>query len=130
MRMPDKGWTHWEELPVDESFEYGERHGVSDEFDSENMRCSIIQFNPGDRGPLHYHEDPQEEYYVVIDGTLDITMGEEVVEAEEGTVLYTPPGTQHFPENNTDEPAVLLAMSSPNIPPSEGINVVEEPADD
>lgn len=128
--MPDKGWTDWRELPVDDSFEYGERYGISDEFDSENMRFSIIQFNPGDRGPLHYHEEPQEEYYLVLEGTLDITMGDEVVTADEGTVLYTPPETQHFPENNTDEPAVLLAVSGPNIPPSEGISVVEEPADD
>jgi mannose-6-phosphate isomerase-like protein (cupin superfamily) len=127
--MPEKGWTDWEALPVDESFEYGERRGISDEFDSENMRFSIIRFHPGDRGPLHYHNEPAEEYYMVLEGSLDITMGDEVVEADEGTVLYTPPETQHFPENNTDEPAVLLAVSAPNIPTSEGITVVEEPDD-
>lgn len=124
--MPEKGWTHWTELPVDESFKYGERHGVSDALGSAQMRCSVIQFEPGERGPLHYHEDPQEEYYVVLDGELDITVGGEVIEADEGTVVYTPPETEHFPENNTDESAVLLALSSPQIPPSEGINIVED----
>lgn len=129
--MPEEGYTHWKDLPIDESFKYGERHGVSDVLDSENMRCSVIQFNPGDRGPLHYHNEDQEEYYIVLEGTLDITLGDEVVEADEGTIVYTPPGTQHFPKNNTDEPAVLLALSSPNIPPSRGITVVEDaPADD
>ena len=124
--MPEPGWTHWKDLPVDESFKYGERHGVSDALGSAQMRCSVIQFDPGERGPLHYHEDPQEEYYVVLEGTLDITVDDEVVEADVGTVVYTPPDVQHFPENNTDEPAVLLALSSPKIPPSEGINVVED----
>jgi mannose-6-phosphate isomerase-like protein (cupin superfamily) len=129
--MPEKGWSQWNELPVDDSFTYGERFGVSDEFDSQNMRFSIIRFHPGDRGPLHYHEEPGEEFYLVLEGELDITMGDEVVQADEGTVLYTPSETQHFPENNTDEPAVLLAASAPNIPPSEGITVIEDaPADD
>ena len=129
--MPEKGWSHWRDIPIDESFKYGDRHGVSDALGSENMRCSIIEFDPGERGPLHSHREPQEEYYFVLEGALDVTMEGEVVEAEEGTVLYTPPGRQHFPENNTDETAVLLAVSSPKIPPSEGIEVVEDvPTDD
>lgn len=125
--MVEEDWANWRDLPADGSFDYGERYGVSDAFGSENMRMSVIRFDPGERGPRHYHEGPIEEYYLVLEGTLDVTMDGEVVEADEGTVLYTPPGTQHFPENTSDEPAVLLAVSSPNADPDEGIVVVEDP---
>ncbi|MFA9517323.1 cupin domain-containing protein [Halopenitus sp. H-Gu1] len=128
--MPDPGWAHWTDLPVDESFEYGERYGVSDALDSEQMRCSVITFSPGERGPLHSHTDPQEEYYFVLEGTLDITVGGDVVEANEGTIIYTPPETEHFPENNTDEDAILLTVSSPRIPPTDGITVIEDVSTD
>lgn len=127
--MVEGDWANWRDLPADGSFDYGERYGVSDAFGSENMRMSIIRFDPGERGPLHYHEGSIEEYYLVLEGTLDVTMDGEVVEADEGTVLYTPPGTRHFPENTSDGPAVLLAVSSPKADPSEGIVVVERPGE-
>jgi mannose-6-phosphate isomerase-like protein (cupin superfamily) len=127
--MPEKSWANFEDIPVDKTFEYGTRYGISDQFESETMRMSIIRFDPGERGPLHYHNPPTEEYYVVLEGTLDISMDGEIVEADEGTVVLTSPETKHFPENNTDEPAVLLAVSAPNIDPSseDGIVVVEDP---
>ncbi|MGM0590134.1 MAG: cupin domain-containing protein [Halobacteriota archaeon] len=124
--MSEKQWGRWEELPVDESFEYGTRHGVSDAMGSENMRFSVIEFDPGQRGPLHEHNPPGEEYYMVLEGSLDIEVGGDVVEADAGTIVYTPSETPHFPENNSDEPAILLAVSAPRLPLSEGITVLDE----
>jgi mannose-6-phosphate isomerase-like protein (cupin superfamily) len=112
--MGEQTWAHYEDVSVDESFTYGTRYGISDSFGSENMRFSVIRFEPGEGGPLHFHRT-QEEYYVVLDGKLDVRMGEEWVVAEPGTVLYTPPRNQHSPKNNYDEPAVLLSVSAPNI---------------
>jgi len=126
--MAENNWANFEDLPIDESFKYGTRYGISDEFGSEKMRMSVIQFDPGERGPLHYHNPPTEEYYIVMEGQLDISMDGEILEADEGTIILTSPETEHFPENNTDEPAILLCVSAPNIDPSSesGITIVED----
>lgn len=121
--MTEQAWSHYEDLPVDESFEYGTRFGVSDEMGSENIQFSVIRFEPGEGGPKHYHESPTEEYYIVLDGTLDIWVDGETVEAGPGTVVLTPPETPHSPTNNSDEPATLLAASSPKA--AGGIQVIE-----
>lgn len=124
--MTREQWADFESLPIDPDFEYGVCRRVSDEMGSENIRVSIIWFDPGEGGPKHYHDAPAEEYYYVVEGKLDITVGDNVVEADAGTVVYTPPEVPHQPQNNYDEPALLLAFSSPSIPASEGVTVVED----
>lgn len=122
--MAKKGWTTLDELPVDDTFEYGTRLGISDELDSENVQMSFIRFDPGERGPVHFHESPIEEYYLVLDGQLDIWIDGETVRADEGTVVLTPPDTQHYPENNSEQPADLLAVSSPPAGRGSGNGIV------
>lgn len=112
--MPEKGWAHYRDVPTDESFEYGVKFDVEALFGAENMLMSVIRFDPGEAGPLNYHHAPIEEYYVVLEGTLDVQLDEELVTAERGTILYLPPGTAHAPRNPYEEPAVLLAVLSPN----------------
>lgn len=111
--MGKLGWSEWTDLPIDDGFKYGTRHAVSDFFESEEFRSSIIRFEPGEGGPLHRHDPPAEEIYLVLDGKLDIQMGDEIVEADPGTVLFTPPGRRHQPQNNYDEPAVLFSIVAP-----------------
>lgn len=117
--MAEEGWKHYREISVDDSFVYGTRYGVSDAFGAENLRTSVIQFDPGEEGPLSYHHEPIEEFYVVLDGKLDVQIEEELVEADEGTVLFIPPGTSHAPRNPYDEPATLLTMVAPDLPMGE-----------
>lgn len=128
--MAERAWSHYEDVPVDKSFEYGTRFGLSDELESENIQFSVIRFEPGEGGPKHLHESPTEEYYMVLDGTLDIWVDGETIEAGPGTVVLTPPETAHSPTNSSDEPATLLAVSSPKA--AGGIQVVEadDPTDD
>lgn len=113
--MPSKGWAHYRDVPVDHSFGYGVKYDVAERFGSDNMQMTVIRFDPGDEGPLNYHHDPIEEYYVVLEGKLDVQLDDELVTAEAGTVLYLPPGTAHAPRNPYDDPAVLLAVLSPNL---------------
>ncbi|RQG95438.1 cupin domain-containing protein [Natrarchaeobius chitinivorans] len=129
--MSEMGWEKYTELPIDESFDYGTRFAVSDTFGSENVRMSVFRFDPGERGPRHYHNPPGEEYYLILDGKLDIHMEDEIVEAGPGTILYTPSNKEHYPENTYDEPAYLLSVSAPKIPPGseEGITIVEDVED-
>lgn len=127
--MGTKGWEQYENIPVDEAFDHGKRFGLSDHFGSTQQRCSIIRFDPGEGGPLHYHEEPIEEYYFVLAGKLDIRIGEDRVSATPGTVLFTPSGTPHQPQNNSDRPADLLSVIAPKSAYDEsasGMKLVEE----
>lgn len=125
--MSELGWRQWRDLPVDDDFTYGTRYAVSDTFDSATMRSSLIRFDPGEGGPLHYHEPPVEELYFVLEGKLDIQLGEDVVEADAGTVLFTPSGRKHQPRNNYDEPAVLFSILAPLEGYEEtGVTVIED----
>lgn len=106
------------DLPVDKSFEYGTRRPVPDFFNMDGHNSfTFITFEPGEGGPLHYHEPPKEEIYYILKGKLDVRMGDEVVEADQGTVLYTPPEMKHQPMNNYDDVAVLLTVHGPGTDP-------------
>lgn len=115
--MGEDPWPRYDEVRVDDEFEFGNRYGISEEFGSSNIRYSIIDFDPGEGGDLHYHTPPIEEYYFVLGGELDITVGDETRTAKQGSIIYVPPGEQHQPRNNTDETATLLAVSSPPVLP-------------
>lgn len=123
--MPEQRDVRWEDIERDTSFEYGDRYGVSAELGSENIRCSVIRFYPGDRGPLHYHDDPIEEYYVILDGKIDIVFEDETLEAEEGRCIFTPPGVRHYPHNTYETPAVILSVTSPSVEMA-GMNFIED----
>lgn len=126
--MAELGSSDWHDLPIDDAFTYGTRFALSDTFDSEEFRGSVIRFDPGEGGPLHYHEPPVEEIYMVLEGKLDIQLGDEIVEADAGTVLFTPSGNRHQPRNNYDEPAVLLSILAPlESYLEDGVTIVEEP---
>ena len=111
--MAEKSFLDYRDLDPDPTFDHGTKFGVSDVVGAENSRFSIIRFEPGERGPLSYHQDPVEEYYFVVEGTFDIELDGDRYVAEPGCLAYIPPGTPHRPENNTDAPAVLLVVQSP-----------------
>lgn len=112
--MSERNWTDVDDIPPSPEFEYGDNRRVNEFFGAESpARFSVITFEPGQGGPHHYHRPPTEEYYLVLDGTLDITYDGEVIEAEAGTVIYTPPETPHQPQNNSEEPATLLSVNLP-----------------
>ena len=116
--MADGGWGRYDELDVSDGFDYGVLRSASAIFGAENLQFNVITFEPGEGGPLHYHHDPIEEYYVVLEGTMEIRIGDEVVEADEGTVLFAPPGVKQQPRNNSDAPAWILSISSPRVEPA------------
>lgn len=90
---------------------------VSDEFEAETLSVTAVEIGPGQATPMHAHDAPVEEFYLVLEGTVDIEYkdpetGElEVVEgATPGTFAYFPPGVEHRPINNYDEPTVEVGF--------------------
>ena len=62
--------------------------------------------------PMHRHTN-EDEYSYVIEGRMGAQLGEEVVFAEPGDLVFKPRGQWHTFWNAGDEPARLLELISP-----------------
>lgn len=124
--MAEEYIAHHEDLPVNEEFEYGAMYNASEKFNVDNQQFVIIRFDPGDIGPLSYHDEPINEFYYILDGPIDIQLGEDIVKAKTGTVVHAPPGVPHRPLNEYDEPALMIASASPEHTTPENTTYVED----
>jgi mannose-6-phosphate isomerase-like protein (cupin superfamily) len=68
---------------------------------------------PGGGPPAHIHHREQESFYV-LEGTLDVRMGEEVVQASAGDFVHIPKGVVHSFRNTGDGLARQLVICSPS----------------
>ena len=62
--------------------------------------------------PLHRHSR-EDEYSVVLEGTLTVQLGEQVYEAQPGDVVCKPRGQWHTFWNATDAPCRFLELITP-----------------
>jgi quercetin dioxygenase-like cupin family protein len=62
--------------------------------------------------PLHTHRN-EDEYSFVLEGRVGVQLGETVVEAGPGDLVFKPRGQRHAFWNAGDEPARLLEIISP-----------------
>ena len=62
--------------------------------------------------PAHIHRDADEFFYV-ISGDFDFRLGDRIVNAPAGSVVFIPKGTVHTFKNKGTEPAVLLVGVTP-----------------
>jgi quercetin dioxygenase-like cupin family protein len=62
--------------------------------------------------PLHTHRN-EDEYSYVLEGRVGVQLGDEVLEAGPGDLVFKPRGQQHAFWNAGDEPARLLEIISP-----------------
>ena len=69
---------------------------------------------PQSQAPLHLHHSDDEAWYV-LEGTLHVRRGDEVVEARAGCAVLVPRGTPHTYWNPALEPARYLLLMTPRI---------------
>lgn len=62
--------------------------------------------------PLHTHRN-EDEYSYVLEGRIGVQLGDEVLEAGPGELVFKPRGVPHAFWNAGDEPARLLELISP-----------------
>ena len=62
--------------------------------------------------PLHTHRN-EDEYSYVLEGRVGVQLGDDVVEAVAGELVFKPRGIPHAFWNAGDEPARLLEIISP-----------------
>jgi mannose-6-phosphate isomerase-like protein (cupin superfamily) len=64
--------------------------------------------------PRHVHHSDDEAWYV-LNGTLCVQVGDDVVEARAGSAVFVPRNTPHSYWNPGPEPARYLLVMTPNI---------------
>lgn len=74
---------------------------------------SVVRFDAqrGFGAPLHRHEH-EDELFVVLDGDLRFTSGDETIEGPEGTVAYLPAGRPHTFQVLSESAAILNVCAS------------------
>ena len=76
---------------------------------------ALVEYLIGARAlaaPMHTHER-EEEYTYVLEGEVGVQIGEEVLVARPGDLVFKPGGVPHAFWNAADEPARALEMISP-----------------
>jgi quercetin dioxygenase-like cupin family protein len=76
---------------------------------------ALVEYLIGARAlaaPMHTHEH-EEEYTHVLEGEIGVQIGEEVLVAQPGELVFKPRGVPHAFWNASDEPARALEIISP-----------------
>jgi len=74
------------------------------------IEMSVAPAFPGP--PLHRHAGFTDCFYV-LEGTLELSLGEDTVDAEAGTFAAIPPGTPHTFRNPGSDPVRVLGLMAP-----------------
>ncbi|MFW6448200.1 MAG: cupin domain-containing protein [Halobacteriota archaeon] len=82
--------------------------------DETDGACSVIEMRlpPGYEGPPHVHGREDETFHV-LEGEVVLTVGDETVVADAGTIVHGPRGVPHGHANVSDDEAVLLTWVHP-----------------
>jgi mannose-6-phosphate isomerase-like protein (cupin superfamily) len=78
-----------------------------------NSGVSFFKLEPGYRTPFGHTHSEQEEVYVVVSGSAQIGVDDEVVELGQWDALRIPAGAMHAMEGGPDG-AEILAFGAPN----------------
>lgn len=80
--------------------------------EAENFCMGMVELEP-DGGQVPWHNQDQEEVYLVLEGTCEMCLGEERRVVEAGQCVYIPPGVFHQLTNVGSAPAKMLYCYSP-----------------
>ena len=110
MSLPDTSGAY--RLFTDEGEEHWFNHGLiifKATAEQTNGNFTIVEFRmqQGFANPLHYHTT-EDEFFYVISGELRFQLGEEIVEAREGSLVWGPRGIQHAFRVDSAEARMLL----------------------
>ena len=72
----------------------------------------LVMHGPGEGPPPHSHAG-QAEYFFVVEGTYEMTIGDETRTIGPGTMVFAPPNTVHTFKNIGDAPSKMLDWSLP-----------------
>ena len=97
-------------------YEIGPMRGVfkADGEETGDRYCvSEWSVEAGGTGPGPHHHDDNVELFVVTEGTMTFLVGEEWIDAPQGTFLRIPPGMTHDFENRSEARATAFNVFIP-----------------
>lgn len=85
---------------------------LSGEDSAGRFMVSLITLMPG-FGPPPHHQPNEDELFLVVDGEVEITIGEVTQVVGKGDIGYAPAKTTHAFSAVGDKPAILFSINSP-----------------
>ena len=85
---------------------------VGYELRPKKMRPSLWIYEPGESNNWHRQEE-QEELYLILDGRLEMTVGEDTFEIEAGDVVVVPP--ESWRQMTATERSEVFVVGAPNV---------------
>ncbi|SDM17364.1 cupin domain-containing protein [Nonomuraea jiangxiensis] len=82
---------------------------------SHALGTHLISLGPGTDGAPPHHHDRSSELFFVVDGSVDLLCGEELVTAERHDVVIVPPRTPHAFGASAGRTAELLVVVAPGV---------------
>jgi mannose-6-phosphate isomerase-like protein (cupin superfamily) len=82
---------------------------------SHRLGIAEITIAPHTSGPLQHRHAQHDEGFYIASGTAQFTVGEQIYEAPQGTLVMIPPGAPHTFANVSDEPVILLNTFTPDL---------------
>ena len=79
---------------------------------AEHFAMGMVTLDPGG-GQVPWHNQAQEEVYLVIEGTGEMCLGEEVSELRAGQIVRIPPGVYHQLSNKGSTPLKMIYCYGP-----------------
>ncbi|MDD7022810.1 MAG: cupin domain-containing protein [Aeromonadales bacterium] len=76
------------------------------------LNFAVVQFQPGQDFPAHYHNIMEENFYI-IEGKIDIVVDGKVNHMEKGDFIHIEPKEVHYCINNYDKKVVMISTLGP-----------------
>ena len=76
------------------------------------MNFALVQFNPGEDFPAHYHNVMEENFYI-LEGEIDIVVDGVVNHLTKGQFIHIEPGEVHYCINNSDRMIKMVSTLAP-----------------
>lgn len=86
--------------------------GGASPIEAENFALGVVTLDPGG-GQVPWHNHPQEEIYMVLEGSGEICLGSERQEIHGGQTVYIPSNEYHQLTNTGDEPLKFVYCYGP-----------------
>jgi mannose-6-phosphate isomerase-like protein (cupin superfamily) len=95
--------VNWDALPWQQG-----NHPLEHKKIAPEKSCTLLMFMPGFVDP---NLCSRSHVLYILEGTLSVGIGDEVVRVRAGELLILEPNTLHRAQNDADQPVVLLAVS-------------------
>ncbi|SPT69319.1 Uncharacterized conserved protein, contains double-stranded beta-helix domain [Anaerobiospirillum thomasii] len=76
------------------------------------MNFAVVQFQPGQDFPAHYHNIMEENFYI-LEGEIDIVVDGKVNHLKKGDFIHIEPGEIHYCINRYDKKIVMISTLAP-----------------